>query len=73
MKTALTADDVWREAAAGDPQVMGIFLCIKLLHVQIPQTQVSIGGASHKQLTARAKGAGYDCGVTYCPSPSQTQ
>lgn len=68
---ALTAEDDWREGAAGDPQVVGIFFCNELLHVQIPQTQVSIGGTSHEHLTARAKGAGYQRGVTYCSSPSQ--
>lgn len=70
---ALTAEDDWREGAAGDPQVVGVFLCNELLHVQIPQTQVSIGGTSHEHLTAWAKGAGYQRGVTYCASPSQIQ
>lgn len=70
---ALTAEDDWREGAAGDTQVVGIFLCIELLHVQIPQAQVSIGGAGHEHLTARAKGAGYYCGVAHCSGPSQTQ
>lgn len=70
---ALTAEDDWRKGAAGDPQVMGIFLCIQLLRVQIPESKVSIGGASHEHLTARAKGAGYYCGVTCCCGPSQTQ
>lgn len=62
---ALTAEDDWGEGAAGDPQVVGIFLCNELLHVQIPKPQVSIGGTSHEHLTARAKGAGYQRGVIY--------
>lgn len=70
---ALTAEDDWREGAAGDPQVVGIFLGFQLLHVQIPQSKVPIGGASHEHLTAGAKGAGHYCGVTSCSRPSQTQ
>lgn len=66
-----TAEDDWREGAAGDPQVVGIFLCNELLHVQIPQTQVPIGGTGQEHLTARAKGAGYQRGVTDGSSPSQ--
>lgn len=69
----LTAEDVWSEGAAGDPQVVGIFLCMELVHVQVPQTQVSIGGAGHEQLTARAEGAGYHCCVIHCSGPSQTK
>lgn len=71
--TFLTTEDTWSEGAAGDPQVVGIFLCMQLVHVQVPQTQVSIGGASHEHLTAWAKGAGYHCRVIYCSGPSQTQ
>lgn len=69
----LTAEDVWSEGAAGDPQVVGIFLRMELVHVQVPQTQVSIGGAAHEQLTARAEGAGYHCCVIHCSGPSQTK
>lgn len=69
----LTTEDVWSEGAAGDPQVVGIFLCMELVHVQVPQTQVSIGGAGHEQLTTRAKGAGYHCCVIHCSSPLQTK
>lgn len=71
MKTALTAENDWGEGAAGDPQVVGIFLCNELLHGQIPQAKVPIGGTGHKHLTTRAEGAGYQRGVTYCSSPSQ--
>lgn len=71
IKMVLTAEDDWREGAAGDPQVVGIFLCNELLHGQIPQAKVSIGGTGHEHLTARAEGAGYQRGVTNCSSPSQ--
>lgn len=70
MKKVLTTEDDWREGAAGDSQVVGIFLCNELLHGQIPQAKVSIGGTGHEHLTARAEGAGYQRGVTYCSSPS---
>lgn len=71
--TTLTTEDVGSEGAAGDPQVVGVFLCMELVHVQVPQTQVSIGGAGHEYLTARAEGAGYHCCVIHCSGPSQTQ
>lgn len=69
----LTTEDAGSEGAAGDTQVVGIFLCMELGHVQVPQTQVSIGGAGHEHLTAGAEGAGYHCGVIHCSSPSQRQ
>lgn len=70
---ALTAEDARSKGAAGDAQVMGIFLCVELFHVQVPQTQVSVGGAGHKHLTARAEGAGYHRRVAYPSGPSQRQ
>lgn len=71
--TVLTTEDAGSEGTAGDPQVVSIFLCVELIHVQVPQTQVSIGRAGHKHLTAGAEGAGYHCCVIHCSGPSQTQ
>lgn len=69
----LTTVDLGSEGAAGDPQVVGIFLCMELIHVQVPQTQVSVAGAGHEHLTAGAEGAGYHSRVIHCSRPSQTQ
>lgn len=69
----LTTEDAGTEGAAGHPQVVGIFLRMELVHVQVPQTQVSIGGAGHEHLTAGAEGAGHHRGVIHCAGPSQTQ
>ena len=69
----LTTEDVWREGAAGDPQVVGVLLCMELVHVQVPQTQVSVCGAGHEYLAAGAEGAGYHCRVSNSPSPAQTK
>lgn len=71
--TALTTEDARSEGAARDPQVVGVLLCVQLVHVQVPQTQISIGGASHEHLTTWAEGAGYHCRVIHCSGPSQTQ
>lgn len=63
---ALTAEDVGSKSAAGDPEVVGIILFVELLHVQVPQSQVSVAGSSHKHLTARAEGAGDHRCVVHC-------
>lgn len=68
---ALTAEDVWGEGAAGDPEVVGVILFVELLHVQVPQPQVSVGRSSQKHLTAGAEGAGHHGGVAHCSSPSE--
>ena len=65
----LTAEDVGSEGAAGDPEVVGVFLCVELVHVQVPQTQVSIGGTGHEHLTAGAEGAGDQCCVVHGSGP----
>lgn len=70
---SLTTEDVGSEGAAGHPQVMGILLCMELVHIQVPETQVPIGGAGNKHLAAGAEGAGYHCCVIHRPRPSQTQ
>lgn len=66
---ALTAEDVGSEGAAGDPEVVGVILFVELLHVQVPQSQVSVGGSAHKHLTARAEGAGHHRCVLHCSGP----
>lgn len=72
MTTLLTAEDAGSKGAAGDPQVVGIFLSVQLVHVQAPQAQVSIGGPGHEHLAAGAEGAGDHGGVIHC-SRSATQ
>lgn len=67
------AQDVGSEGAAGDPQVMGVLLFVELVHVQVPEPQVSIGGAGHEHLATRSEGAGDHCGVVSCSGPSQTK
>lgn len=69
----VTTEDAGSEGAACDPQVVGVFLGVQLVHVQVPQTHVSVGGAAHEHLTAGAEGAGYHCGVIHGSGPSQTQ
>lgn len=69
----LTTEDAGSEGAAGDPQVVGVLLCVELVHVQVPQTQVSIRGAGHEHLTAGAEGAGHHCCVIHRSGPSQRQ
>lgn len=69
----LTTEDAGSEGATGDPQVVGIFLCMELVQVQVPQTEVSIGGAGHEHLTAGAEGASYQCCVIHCSGPTQAQ
>lgn len=66
----LTAEDVGGEGTAGDPKVVGVILFVQLLHVQVPQSQVSVGGSTHKHLTAGAEGAGYQGCVAHCCSPA---
>lgn len=66
---ALTAEDVGSEGAAGDPEVVGVILFVELLHVQVPQSQVSVGGSAHKHLTARAEGAGHHRCVLHRSGP----
>lgn len=68
---ALTAEDVGGEGAAGDPEVVGVVLFVELLHAQVPQSQVSVGGAGHKHLTAGAEGAGHQGRVAHRSSPSE--
>lgn len=68
---ALTAEDVGGEGAAGDPEVVGVVLFVQLLHVQVPQSQVSVGGSSHEHLTAGAEGAGHHGRVAHCSGPSE--
>lgn len=51
---------------------MGVLLYVELVHVQVPQTQVPIGGAGHEQLTAGAEGAGHHRGVIHGRRPWQT-
>lgn len=70
---APTAQDVGSEGAAGDPQVVGVLLFVELVHVQVPEPQVSIGGAGHEHLAARSEGAGDHCCVVNRSSPSQTK
>lgn len=67
---ALTAEDVGGEGTAGDPEVVGVILSVELLHVQVPQSQVSVGGSCHEHLAAGAEGAGYHGCVAHCSSPS---
>lgn len=67
--TVLTAVDAGSKAAAGDPQVVGILLREELVQAQVPQTQISIGGARHEHLTARAEGTSHHCCVTHSSSP----
>ena len=55
------------EAAAGDPQVMGVLLGEDLVHVQVPQPQVSVGGAAGQGLPARAEGELHHCGIIHRP------
>ena len=69
----LTTEDAGGEGAAGDPEVVSVFLCMQLVHVQVPQTQVSVGGAGHEHLAAGAEGAGYHRRVRHRSGPSQTQ
>lgn len=66
---ALTAEDVGSEGAAGDPEVVGVILFVELLHVQVPQSQVSVGGSAHKHLTAWAEGAGHHRCVLHRSGP----
>jgi len=69
----VTAEDAGSEGAAGDPQVVSVFLHVELVHVQVPQAQVPVGGARHEHLTARAEGAGHHGRVIHRPGPLQTQ
>lgn len=69
----LTAVDGGSKGAAADSQVVGVLLRKQLVHVQVPQTQVAIGGSGHEDLTAGAEGAGYHCCVRHGPGPAQTQ
>ena len=67
----LTTEDAGSKHATGDPEVMCVFLRMELVHVQVPQTKVSVGGAGNEHPTARAEGASYHCCVTHCPGPSK--
>lgn len=55
--------------AAGDTEVVGVLLSVELLQLQVPHPQVSISGATDKQLTTRAEGAGHHSGVRHSTRP----
>ena len=69
----LTAEHAGSEAATGHSQVMSILLCMQLGQLHIPQPQVPIGGARHKQLATGTEGAGHHGGVTHSCHPADTQ
>lgn len=73
LSVCLTTEDVGGEGAAGDPQVVDVLLCMEMVHVQVPQTQISVGGAGHEHLTAGAEGAGHDGGVAHSSGPEHTR
>lgn len=50
---------------------MGVLLHMEMVHIQVPQPQVTICGAGDEQLTAGSERAGHYTGVSHCPRPKQ--
>lgn len=48
---------------------MGVLLRVEMVHIQVPQSQVTICGAGDEQLTAGSERAGNYTGVSHCTSP----
>lgn len=51
------------KAAAGDPEVVGVFLSEQELNVRVPEFDVSVGAAAHEHLVAGRKAASHHAGL----------
>lgn len=52
---------------------MSVLLCMKMIHVQVPQTQVTVCGAGDEHLTAGSERAGHYTGVSHRTGPEHHQ
>lgn len=69
LRTELTGCEVMGEAAAGDPQVVRVLLCGQWADVHVPEAEVSLAAASHKDLTAGREAARRHAGLAHGAAP----
>lgn len=48
---------------------MSVLLRMEMVHIQVPQSQVTICGAGDEHLSAGSERAGHYTGVSHCTSP----